>query len=68
MRVQIPFPPPGPNQSFLSRLAEEIRRMARHTVSTEEAVPSFMLVSAGGKIYRVTVDETGTLTTTYVSG
>lgn len=64
----LPTPPERYDRAFMSRLVEAIRQGFLFTVGTETATSSVMLLSPGGKVYRVTVDDTGTLTTTYVSG
>lgn len=64
----LPFPPDRYDRAFMDRFVEAVRRAFQFTILDNEATTSMLLQSPGGKIYKVTVSDTGVLTTTYVSG
>lgn len=63
-----PFPQPPTDYSgpFMQRVLETVRSSFSRVVGKEEAVPQVLLLSPGGKVFSVTVSDTGTLTTTQV--
>lgn len=65
-----PPPPPGnsPLTQYLVSLAEATRRALLPLVSKDEAVGRILLQSPSGKVYSVTVDDAGNLTTTLNDG
>ncbi len=48
---------------FIRVLVDVIRGMARDFIGRDTATPHFMLLSPNGTAYRVTVSDTGVLTT-----
>ncbi len=64
MKITLPNAPAGWAAEALMR----ITRAFAGVVGKDEAVPHFHLRSANGKIYKVVVDDDGTLRTVYVSG
>ena len=70
MAIKVPdFKEPGLTD-FLVRLLEERDRVRDGLLSSVTANHSLLLQSAytGGKVYEVTVDNTGTLVVTLVAG
>jgi hypothetical protein len=67
-RPTLPVPPDRYDRAYMDRLVQGLRQQLQFAVTTETAVSSVMLLSPGGKVYRVGVDDSGNLTTTYVSG
>lgn len=53
---------------YLRRLDRALKAAFTRVVSRDHGTPDFMLISPGGKVYRVTVDESGALTTEYIRG
>lgn len=67
MRSLLPSPVPVTYQpAYFTRLLEAIRSALQPGVSTQEAVESVLLQAPDGGVWRVTVSNTGTLTTTQV--
>jgi hypothetical protein len=68
------LPPIPPNiedpaiSAYLRSLSLSVEQHFRNTVTTETAVGSVLLVSPGGKVYTVQVDDAGNVTTEYVAG
>jgi hypothetical protein len=68
MNPIFPTPPHQYSASFMSRVIDAVQQSVRFTVNTNTAIDSMMLRSPGGKVYRVSVDDAGALTTTYIAG
>ena len=68
MLISFPPPPPGPFGTYLARVLESLRRALSRAVSTDEGVSRIILVSPNGTSYSVTVDNSGTLSTTLNDG
>ena len=63
MRVILPSPSSG-----MGVILETIRRALIPAISQDEAAPRVLLQSPGGKVYSLTVDDSGTLSTTLFTG
>jgi hypothetical protein len=61
-----PLPPDRYEGQFMVRVLESIRTGFRAAVGKEEAVESLLLQAPNGSVWKVTVGNTGTLTTTAV--
>jgi hypothetical protein len=61
-----PLPPPQYDQGYLTRVLENLRTTLRGAVSKEEAVDGILLQSPDGSVWRLSVDNTGAVTTTQV--
>lgn len=68
MIVSFPSPPPNYSPSAIVQILDTIRRALINVVSSEEAAQRIMLRSPGGKVYQVTVSDTGVLTTALNDG
>jgi hypothetical protein len=66
MKLFIPNPPAVYSQSTFNTIFDTIKRSILSGVSVDEAVESVLLQSPDGTVYKVTVSNTGTLTTTVV--
>ena len=64
----LPTPIDKYEKAYMDRLLEAIRRAFQFTVDQNTAITSLLLRSSGGKVYRIEVDDSGNLTTTYVQG
>lgn len=53
---------------YLRRLDRALKGAFSRVVFRDQGTPDFMLTSPSGKVYRVTVNESGTLTTEYIRG
>jgi len=60
------LPEPTADRTVLGRCFEIVRRALSKCVSTDEAAPQIILRAPNGTSWRVTVSNTGTLTTTQV--
>jgi hypothetical protein len=63
-----PIPPAGPLQPFLQQFVDTVRRSLIPAVSKDEATPRILLQSPNGKVYSVTVDNSGNLQTALNDG
>jgi hypothetical protein len=61
-----PLPPPQYDTGFLARVMETIRVSFMGTIGKTEAVESVLLQAPDGSVWKVTVSNAGTLTTTVV--
>jgi hypothetical protein len=61
-----PLPPPNYQPGFLTRTLESLRGTLRSAVSKDEAVDGILLQSPDGSVWKVTVDNAGSLVTTQV--
>jgi len=66
MKVNLPPAPAKYQQDYFGRAVAAIDRIFGRSVSTIEATESILLQSPKGSVYKVTVGNTGTLTTTLV--
>jgi hypothetical protein len=66
MRLFIPNAPQNYDPGAFATIFDTIKRSLIFGVSTQEAVESVLLQSPDGTVYKVTVDNAGTLTTTVV--
>jgi len=66
MRIFIPNAPQNYDPNAFYTIFDTIKRALIFGVSTQEAVESVLLQSPNGTVYKVTVDNAGTLTTTVV--
>jgi hypothetical protein len=67
MRSILPLPVPTTYQpAYVTRLVEAMRASLQPGVSTQEAAESILLQAPDGSVWKVTVSNTGTLTTTQV--
>jgi len=66
MRLFIPNAPQNYDPGAFATIFDTIKRSLIFGVSTQEAVESVLLQSPNGTVYKVTVDNAGTLTTTVV--
>jgi hypothetical protein len=67
MRISpFPLPPALYTPSFMARVLDNLRVAFSNAVGTTEAAPFVLLQSPAGKVYKVTVSDTGSLTTTEV--
>ena len=68
MKIDLPGPPPGPLSGYLTSLVSRLRDYLSQMVDENTAINGIMLRAPNGKIYRLTVSNTGVLTATYVQG
>ncbi len=66
MRIILPSAPDRYDPGYISRALSTITQAFLQVVPRQEAVSSVLLQSPGGKVYSVTVDDSGTLSTTEV--
>jgi hypothetical protein len=66
MRLNIPPAPPEYDTSYMNRAFSRIDTVASFSVSRIEAVDGILLQSPNGSVYKVSVNNSGTLTTTAV--
>lgn len=59
---------PQHQAEYLRQFLRLVKMALSKVIHRDQAAPHFHLVSVGGKVYRVRVDETGTLVTEYVRG
>jgi hypothetical protein len=63
MRATLPPAPPNYDPGYFTRALSEISRFLGEAVTRFEAAPSLLLQSPGGKVYKLTVDDAGVVTT-----
>lgn len=66
MNVNLPPPPRTYDVGAFSQILNVIKTSLSFAVSKEEAVDSILLQSPNGSVYKLSVDDTGTLVTTAV--
>jgi len=66
MRINLPPAPAKYEPDYFIRAFSAIDRIFGRSVSTMEAADSLLLQSPDGSVYKITVGNTGTLTTTLV--
>tara|TARA_R110000868_G_scaffold9836_2_gene48360 strand:+ start:283 stop:513 length:231 start_codon:yes stop_codon:yes gene_type:complete len=66
MKANLPPAPAKYEPDYFIRAFAAIDRIFSRTVSTIEVTDSILLQSPNGSVYKVTVGNTGTLTTTLV--
>lgn len=66
MNVNLPSPPRTYDVGAFSQLLNVIKTSLSFAISKEEAVDSILLQSPNGSVYKISVDDTGTLVTTAV--
>lgn len=66
MRLDVPSPPPNYDVGFFNRAFSSIQQVLSFGVSRLEAVDGVLLQAPDGSVWKVTVSNTGTLTTTSV--
>ena len=66
MRIFIPTPPATYSQGNFNTILDTIKRALIPAVSYDEAVSGVLLQSPDGSVYKLTVDNSGTLVTTAV--
>ena len=66
MKANLPPAPAKNEPDYFIRAFAAIDRIFSRTVSTIEVTDSILLQSPNGSVYKVTVGNTGTLTTTLV--
>jgi hypothetical protein len=66
MKANLPPAPAKYEPEYFIRAFAAIDRIFSRTVSTIEVTDSILLQSPNGSVYKVTVGNTGTLTTTLV--
>jgi hypothetical protein len=67
MRSNLPPAPDRYDPSYFSRAFASLDRTLEFGVSRNEATGSLLLLSPGGLVYKVTVQDDGTLITTSVA-
>ena len=69
MNVQFPDPnTTGVNAAYMVRVLASLRAAFLPVVSKDESVPRILLSSPSGKVYSITVSDTGTITATLNDG
>lgn len=68
MNVNFPIPPANPNGAFMQLALDAVRRAFLSVVSKDEAVGRIMLRAPNGKVWEVTVDNSGNLQTAVNDG
>jgi len=66
MKANLPPAPDRYDSAYLTRALSELDRLIGLSLSKSEASSSVLLLSPGGLVYKVTVDDSGTLITTSV--
>jgi len=66
MRISIPPAPAQYDAGYLTRAFSTIEQMSAFSVTRLEAVDNILLQAPNGSVWKVTVDNSGTLTTTSV--
>lgn len=66
MKLFIPNPPSRYEQGTFNTILDTIKKSMIPAVSIEEAAGGILLQSPNGSVYKLTVDDTGTLVTTAV--
>jgi hypothetical protein len=62
MNVNLPPPPVSYNSGTFAQILDAVKRSFLLTVSKDEAAPRVLLQAPNGKVYQVTVSNTGVLT------
>ena len=62
----LPSPPDRYEQSYMARAINSLNTLQTGAVTKNEAVPSVLLQSPDGSVYKVEVDNAGNLVTTAV--
>jgi hypothetical protein len=68
MKVIIPPPPPSYSVASFVQVFDAIKRSFLSTVSKDEATPRILLQAPDGKIWQVTVNNSGVITTAVNDG
>jgi hypothetical protein len=69
MNIQFPDPAAtGVNPAYMVRVLAAIKAAFIPVVSKDESVPRILLSSPSGKVYSITVSDTGTITATLNDG
>jgi hypothetical protein len=69
MNIQFPDPSAtGVNPAYMTRVLSALRSAFLSVVSKDESVPRILLSSPSGKVYSITVSDTGTVTATLNDG
>lgn len=68
MNINLPPPPSSYNPQTFIQIIDAIKRAMLSTISKDEAAPRIMLQAPNGKVYQVTVSNTGVLTTAINDG
>jgi hypothetical protein len=68
MNVNFPIPPGDISQSFFIQFMSILRTAFLSVVSKDESTPRILLSSPSGKVYSITVSDTGTITATLNDG
>lgn len=63
-RPTLPVPPAQYERGYMDRLVQQLRQNLQFVVTTEAAVSRVFLLSPGGKVFALTVEDDGSLTTT----
>lgn len=66
MRLDVPSPPANYDPGFFNRAFSAIQQVLSFGVTRIEAVDGILLQAPDGSVWKVTVSNTGTLTTTSV--
>jgi hypothetical protein len=66
MRINLPPAPPSYDVSYMNRAFAAIDNTISFSVSRIESVDGILLQSPNGSVYKVSVDNSGNLTTTAV--
>lgn len=64
----LPAAPDKYDRSFMARVIDVLIQRLNNSLSKETANDSLLLLSPSGKVYQVTVSDTGVLTSTYLQG
>jgi|SanBayMetagenome_1026888.scaffolds.fasta_scaffold67387_2 hypothetical protein len=65
-RNALPSPPDRYEQSYMAQLVDALRAAINHKMDNQSAVSFFYLQSDGGKVFRVSVSDSGVLSATQV--
>lgn len=68
MNIILPPPPDNYRPGSFAQAFDAIRRAILPAISKDEATPRVLLQAPNGKVYELTVDNTGTLTTALNDG
>lgn len=66
MKLFIPTPPQNYDQAAFNTIMDTVKRSLIPVVSADEATSGILLQSPNGSVYKLTVDNSGTLVTTAV--
>jgi len=67
MNTQLPIAPDRYSSGYLNQLLQSLTRYFNLVVSQDEETPRIVLRSPNGKLFDLTVSDTGTLTVTATS-